>query len=139
MNNYFFNLFWIYKLYMLLYAKDHARGKRHKVALLRLESERIADDTIAENISETQEKMQMQGSLLDKLFRMRAVQLMYQANISANALDSVGRQLEKWASSTLGGRRALFEYCEIHHKTWKEHVKQSFTQQAMLPSVCNND
>ncbi len=72
--------------------------------------------------------MQMQGSLLNKdtkLFRMKAVQLMYQANISVKALDSVGHQLEKWADSTLGGRRALLEYCEMHHQIWKEHVKNS--------------
>jgi hypothetical protein len=56
---------------------------------------------------------------------MKAVQLMYQANISVKALDSVGHQLEKWAGSTLGGRRALLEYCEMHHQIWKEHVKNS--------------
>jgi hypothetical protein len=111
---------------MLLYPKEHARGKWHKAALLRLEYERSTDDTIAESIFKIQQQMQMQGSLLNKdtkLFRMKAVQLMYQANISVNALDSVGHQLEKWASSTLGGRRALLEYCEMHHWIWKEHVK----------------
>ena len=75
---------------MVLYATEHARGKWHKAALQKLESERIADDTIAENISKIQQQMQMQGSLLNKdtkLFRMKAVQLMYQANISVNVLD----------------------------------------------------
>ncbi len=58
----------------------------------------------------------MKGSLLTvdvKLFRLKAVQLMYKANVSVNSLVSVAEQLESWAGVTIGSRRALDNFAEI--------------------------
>jgi hypothetical protein len=84
-----------------------------------------------ETILKIQQQMQMQGSLLSKetkLFRMKAVPFMYKANLSALAIDSVSDQLQSWAGETLGGRRALMEYSEVHHRIWKDHVKTSLSK-----------
>jgi hypothetical protein len=78
-----------------------------------------------------QQRMELQGSLLSqdtKLFRMKCVQLMFKANISAISLESVADQLETWAGAPMGGRRALMEYGELHHIIWKQHIKNSLTK-----------
>ena len=113
---------------MCYYVQAHAAGKGHKAALLTWASQQILDETMAETILKIQQKMEMQGSLLSKdtkLFRMKAVQLMCKANVSVLAIDSVSDQLESWAGETLGGRRALMEYSEVHHRIWKDHIKNS--------------
>jgi hypothetical protein len=102
------------------YVKGHAQGKSHKLALLTWERQQRCDASISESIMQLQQKMGMQGSLLNqetKLFRMKCVQLMFKAKMSAQSLDSVGAQLKTWAGAPMGGGRALMEYDELHHIT----------------------
>ena len=99
--------------------------------MLTWEGHKRSDATVAESIVQLQQKLEMQGSLLTpevKLFRMKCVQLMCKANISALSLFDVAHQLETWAGATLGGRRVLMEYGTLHHIIWKEHIKTSITK-----------
>jgi hypothetical protein len=85
--------------------------------------------------------MDMKGSLLSvdiKLFRLKAVQLMYKVNVSVNSLVSVSEQLESWARVTMGGRRALDNFAEILSVIWNAHIKKKPIQ-TVLPTILNHD
>ena len=121
--------------YILMYCiaepQGHVEGKAHTKALLQWERQSTTDATIGEAITEIQKKMDMKGSLLHvdvKLFRLKAVQLMYKANISVNSLTSVAEQLESWAGVCMGGRRALDNFAEILSVVWNAHIKTSLSK-----------
>jgi hypothetical protein len=122
---------WVTISLLLNESKGHVEGKAHKLALLQWERQSTTDRTIAEAVAEIQKEMDMKGSLLSvdvKLFRLKAVQLMYKANVSMNSLVSVSEQLESWAGVTMGGRRALDSFAEILSVIWNAHIKKSLSK-----------